>query len=87
MIIGLLYHTYITISLYLSCIYLQKTYLFFKFSKKFFEGFTDGEFYIYPEKAIGFFISQDVVMGVMVGKQGYFDYIKNKTGPASWRRF
>ena len=48
--------------------------------------FTDGEFYTIPEKAIGFFISEDMVKGVTIGKQGYFD-IKNETGPTSWRRF
>lgn len=50
------------------------------------EGFTDGEFYTIPEKAIGFFVSEDMVKGVTIGKQGYFD-IKNETGPTSWRRF
>ena len=51
------------------------------------EGFTNGEIYAYSEKAIGFFISEDMVKGVIVGKQGYFDDEKNETGPTRWRRF
>ena len=51
------------------------------------EGFTDGEFYAYPEKSISFFVTEGSVGGITIGKKGYFDDIKNETGPTSWRKF
>lgn len=50
-------------------------------------GFSNNELYIFPEKSISFFVTEGSVGGIMIGKQGYFDDIKNETGSTRWRRF
>lgn len=48
--------------------------------------FINEEFYIYPEKALSFFVTEGCIGGITVGRKGFFDYVINKTGPASFKK-